>query len=223
MRINVFRAVAEIAAVLMASFAGLYASASFFGDVFAAPFGMLAGVAVSILFIKLRGERLSAFGFRPAGLVTSLALTVAIVAWAVAIYLFLEPSLVERFGPIDLSVFERLEGDLGLYLLLLSAAWVGAAFGEEVVYRGFIMTRVSQMFSLSAIGWVFAIAFQAAVFAFAHSYQGVVGMIEIFVLSLALGGAYLAAGRSLAPLILAHGVLDTMGVTDFYLGGQMID
>lgn len=223
MGFNVFRAIAEIVAVLIASLAGLIVAAIFFQTPYASPFGMLAGVAAALFFIKLRGEALSDFGFKSAGLLKTILLVVVVFAVAIALFLFLEPVLERWYGPIDLSVFDPLEGNVGLFILMLAVSWVGAAFGEEVVHRGFIMTRLAQVFSLSAFGWIIAVVVQAVIFALLHSYQGWVGVIEIFFLAIAIGVAYLAAGRSLIPVIIVHGLIDTFAMTDFYLGGALSD
>ena len=95
---------------------------------------------------------------------------------------------------------------------------VPAAVGEEVVYRGFIQTRIAQMFGGSAAAWAIAIVAQAAIFIVTHAYQDVTGMIQVFCYALAAGALYVACGRSLWPLILAHGLVDTVVMTDFYLG-----
>lgn len=221
MKINAFRAIGEIAVVLAASIAGLIIAALLFQSPYASPFGTLLGVVAAILFIQLRGEALSNFGFKSAGLGATMLVTIAIFACAVALFLFLEPVLERAFGPIDFSIFRPLEGNLGLFILMIAVSWIGAAFGEEVVYRGFVMTRLAQIFSLSSFGWIVAAIIQAAIFALLHSYQGWVGVIEIFVLAIVFAIAYLFTGRSLVPVIVAHGVIDTYAMTDFYLGGEL--
>ncbi len=223
MTISGWRATAEVIAVLGAAMAGLIGAAIVFGSPYASPFGMLAGVAAALFFVGVRGEPLSDFGFRGAGLFKTLGLAVGVFAFAVALFLYVEPVLERWFGPIDFSIFAPLEGNAPFLAFMLVVSWVGAAFGEEVVYRGFIMTRIAQAFSLSSVGWGVAIVVQAALFAVAHSYQGMVGVIEIFILAIVLGLVYLAAGRSLWPVIIAHGLLDTFGMMDFYLGGALSD
>jgi len=221
MKINAFRAIGEITAVLAASIAGLIIAAILFQSPYASPFGTLLGVAAAIFFVKLRGETLNTFGFKGAGLGAIVLVTVAIFACAVFLFLFLEPVLERAFGPIDFSIFRPLEGNLGLFVLMVAVSWIGAAFGEEIVYRGFVMTRLAQIFSSSSFGWIVAAIIQAAIFAVLHSYQGWVGVIQIFILAIVFAFAYLLTGRSLVPVIVAHGVVDTYAMTDFYLGGEL--
>ena len=63
---------------------------------------------------------------------------------------------------------------------------------------------------------------QAGIFAMLHLYQGWTGVIEIFVFGVAVGWLYWRSGRSLVPLILAHGIIDTMAMTDFYLDAGVL-
>ncbi len=223
MKINAFRAIGEILVVLVAAIAGLQAAGAALGTLYASPLGMLAGVAAAIFLVKLRGEQLSDFGFRSASVVKTITVVIVIAVLSVVLFLFAEPVLERHFGPIDFSIFSPMEGEAGFLIFMLVVSWIGAAFGEEVVYRGFVTTRLAQIFSLSVFGWVFAILIQAALFALAHGYQGVTGMIEIFVIAIALGAAYVATGRSLVPVIIAHGLLDTFGMTDFYFGGALTE
>ncbi len=117
--------------------------------------------------------------------------------------------------PIDLSLFQALlEGNLGMYLwFLIPVAWGSAAIGEEMLARGFLLHRTEGL-----TGTTMAVVLQAALFGVAHFYQGVTGVVNIFVLALVFGAVYLKCGRNLLPLILAHGLIDTFSLTMIYLG-----
>jgi len=80
------------------------------------------------------------------------------------------------------------------------------------------MTRLAQTFGESRTAWGLAIAGQALLFAFAHWYQGPVGMVPIGVGAVVTGIACVAWGRNLWPAIIAHGLVDTLGFTMLYLG-----
>ena len=99
--------------------------------------------------LRLRGMRWKDVGFaRPKSWAS--ALGVGVTA-GVAIELFelfvSQPLLVRLSGKMpDLSDFTRVEGHLKLTLLYLLLVWVLAAFGEELVYRGYLMNRVAGLF-----------------------------------------------------------------------------
>ena len=59
---------------------------------------------------------------------------------------------------------------------------------------------------------------QAAIFALAHAYQGVTGVLMVFTVALIFGAIFYRCGRNLWPVIVAHGLVDTIAVTSFYFG-----
>ena len=126
-------------------------------------------------------------------------------------------SVLTKLGlpPTDLTLFRTLlEGNLGMYLwFLIPIAWGSAAIGEEMLARGFLLHRTEGL-----TGSVMAVVLQAALFGGAHFYQGLTGVINIFVLALVFGAVYLRCGRNLLPLILAHGLIDTVSLTMIYMG-----
>jgi membrane protease YdiL (CAAX protease family) len=214
----VLRALAETVAVVSASLVALYAIAIAVGPYWS-PLGMLAGVVVAVLFVRGSGGTLADYGFRlPASVGTTVVTTLAIVAIAFVTFYVLDPILVPVFGSPDFQIFEPLEGNLPLYLTMLLMSWVGAAFGEEVIYRGFIQTRIALAAGDGNAGWWIGIILQATIFASLHTYQGWTGVIEIFVFGIGVGWLYRRSGRSLLPVILGHGIIDTIAMTAFYLG-----
>jgi membrane protease YdiL (CAAX protease family) len=46
----------------------------------------------------------------------------------------------------DLSAFENLKGNFGNLLFFLVLTWTLAAFGEEIVYRGYLQKRMCDLF-----------------------------------------------------------------------------
>lgn len=79
----------------------------------------------------------------------------------------------------DVSQFTVVQGNLGLLVLLLVISWTLAAIGEEVAYRGFLLTRLQQVIGggrASATATVAAAVLAALLFGWAHNEQGVIGM-----------------------------------------------
>jgi membrane protease YdiL (CAAX protease family) len=124
---------------------------------------------------------------------------------------------MRRLGapPVDVDlVADFIEGDLGNYLLfLIPIGWGTAAFGEELLVRGFLLARFSAL-----VGTAWGVVLQAGLFTLGHAYQGVTGMVNIFAVGLILGVVTLRAGGNLWPAIVAHGLIDTLGLTLIYLG-----
>src|SRR5262249_12551192 len=118
----------------------------------------------------------------------------------------------------DLSDFRDVTGNLKLTLIFIALAWTLAAFGEEMVYRGYLMNRVADLFDRNRYKWVLSLILVHVGFGLAHAYQGVTGVVDEGLMGLLLGLMYLGTGRSLAVPIIAHGVQDTIDLVLIFLG-----
>jgi uncharacterized protein len=130
-----------------------------------------------------------------------------------------QPLLVKVTGHYpDLSDFSELAGNLKLLLLLIALAWVMAAFGEEMVWRGYVMNRVADLLGRTAAGWAVNLVVVSVAFGAAHAYQGITGVVENTIAAALLGLLYLKSGRNLLVPIVAHGVTDTIDFLIIYSG-----
>ena len=118
----------------------------------------------------------------------------------------------------DLSDFQSFHGNIKYCLLGLVFAWTFAAFGEELVWRGYLMNRAAGLLCGTRAAWICSLVLVNAVFGCAHSYQGLTGILEEALAGLFLGLMYLRSGKNLAVPILAHGVSDTLDVVLMFFG-----
>ncbi len=123
---------------------------------------------------------------------------------------------------LDLSRFSGLRGNAIALAGWLALAWITAAIGEELLFRGYLMTQL-----LAALGggrWAIgaAVVIQAALFGVAHAYLGLRGVVTAGCVGLIYGIVYLCNGRNLAPLILAHGLTDSLSLVAIYLGAVQL-
>jgi membrane protease YdiL (CAAX protease family) len=122
-----------------------------------------------------------------------------------------QPLLVALTGKYpDLSGFHNLIGNVPLLLLMVGASWIVAGFGEELVWRGYILNRVADLLGRNRLGWTISIGIMSVVFGLAHSYQDWTGIIENSIDGALLALLYIACGRNLIAPIAAHGVTDTV-------------
>lgn len=181
------------------------------------PFILLIGW----LSLWLRGVGWRGVGLRrPASWKRTLliALFVGIVFQFASLYA-LEPLLARFTGKLpDVSQFASLVGNPVLLLIWLAVAWTLAAFGEEMVFRGYLMNRLADVGNRTRAAWVFALIVVTLAFGLAHLYQGASGVIATALSGLIFGLVYLADGRNLWSAILAHGIYDTIGFVLIYLG-----
>jgi len=118
----------------------------------------------------------------------------------------------------DLELFRMLTGNIKMTLLFIALSWVLAAFGEEMVWRGYLMNRVADVGGQTPRAWIISLVLVSVVFGLAHGYQGMTGWAEEGIAGLALGSMYLCTGRNLCVPIMAHGVCDTIDMVLIFFG-----
>jgi membrane protease YdiL (CAAX protease family)/catechol 2,3-dioxygenase-like lactoylglutathione lyase family enzyme len=125
---------------------------------------------------------------------------------------FMIVPIVESFvhASPNLRVFSDIRGQLLYLLAALITSWTSAGFGEEMIFRGYLLNRLADLFGDNFGGWTLALFAQAATFGAMHAYQGLAGMIEVGIYGLLLGLLYLATRRSLWTCAIAHGINDTI-------------
>jgi uncharacterized protein len=114
--------------------------------------------------------------------------------------------------------FRELTGNLKLALISFALVWTLAAFGEEMVYRGYLMNRVADLMNRTRVAWIISLITVQVGFGLAHGYQGIVGVIDEGLQGTLLGLLYLRAGRNLSIPIIAHGIADTCDILLIFLG-----
>ena len=127
---------------------------------------------------------------------------------------FLVGPFVERFAgkPPSNSRFESIHGSVLALMGWLFVAWTLAAFGEEMVFRGYLMNRISDLAGNSRAGWISALLVSSLIFGVAHKYQGLAGAIGTTEIGLLLGGMYLVNKRNLWMNIVCHGFIDSISL-----------
>jgi membrane protease YdiL (CAAX protease family) len=149
-----------------------------------------------------------------------LVIGVAVGIGMEALELFATQPLLTKLlnkGP-DLHELHRLVGNTQLLIIAVVLAWVLAAFGEEMVWRGYLLNRWSDLFGRSIAGWIIAGCSVTLLFGLAHFPQGPTGIIENIIDGAILAAIYFATGRNLLAPIIAHGIQDTVDVLLIYLG-----
>ena len=130
-----------------------------------------------------------------------------------------QPLLVKITGKMpDLSDLGDMRGNWKLLLLFLPLTWTLAAFGEEIVYRGYLMNRVAGLFRDRRVAWTISLIVVSFVFGLGHIDQGMTGQVENMIDGLLLGLIFLATGRNLWAAIITHGLTDTIDILLLYLG-----
>jgi hypothetical protein len=182
---------------------------------------------VVILFVLalvsfwLRNDGWSVMGLRrPASWARILQIALAAAALRIVLGDFVIDPLAEQFWPpaVAPAIADQITGNPGMALLALLIVWTLAAFGEEIVYRGYLLTRAADLGRRSPTAYWIAMVLVSVLFGYGHYYKGPAGIIDSGVAGLILGAAYLFSGRNLWTSILAHGFIDTFGIIALFFG-----
>jgi len=177
------------------------------------------------LGIKLRGQKWSDFG-----------LTFGRIRFKKGIWIFLLSLLVCILGAAgymlgtlvmanisgmpesaDMSVYEYLHNNIFMLILTLIGVYIVSSFGEEVVYRAFLINRISELGLDTKYGKMVTVLISAVIFGLVHYTWGPTGMVSTGLMGLAMGICYLKFKKNLWILVLAHAYLDTFLLVQVYL------
>jgi membrane protease YdiL (CAAX protease family) len=178
---------------------------------------------LGLLSIRLRNGGWSAMGLkRPTSWIRTVQMALGAAALRIALGEFVIDPLTARFWPpaATPALAETITGNLKMALLGLLVVWTFAAFGEEIAYRGYLLTRLADLGRRSPPAYWVGMALVSILFGYGHYYKGPAGIVDSAVAGLILGTAYLLSGQNLWTSILAHGFIDTYGVTVVFLGWQ---
>jgi len=124
----------------------------------------LSGIAIAWFGLRwlmwLQKLRWNDFGLhRPKSWIRTIIYSLAgTVFLHILISLILAPLVINLTKkPVDASQFDQLRGNLLALLIGLIIVWTLAAFGEEMVFRGYIMHTLARPFKHKNLGWVFAV------------------------------------------------------------------
>lgn len=197
---------------------------------FSGPITLIGTLVLITIYMRFKGMKWSDMGLRGLPgwksklLVLPQILLVALV-FAASVFFFTQalPAMGVEFMAEDAEgVNERwgnIEGNLPVYLLWLGIVWTSAAFGEEMFFRGFLITRLEAVFRGMRFAAIPAVVIPALIFGYGHFYyQGWSGLVMTGVIGLIFGSFFLIYKRNLWPLIIFHGLIDTLGMTAMYLG-----
>jgi membrane protease YdiL (CAAX protease family) len=134
--------------------------------------------------------------------------------------LVVEP-LVHRIWPEPEHVSNVIESGAAGWrqaLVSLLVVWTFAAFGEELSYRGYLLTRAAEVLGCSNAAYWAGMILVSLLFGFGHYYKGASGVLDSAYSGLVLGATYLLAGRNHWALVLTHGIADTVVVFIVFMG-----
>jgi membrane protease YdiL (CAAX protease family) len=223
----------EILLVFLPAFLFIKAMSSWVGEdairslgvVWVANILMLAMVWTSL---KLRGQSWKDLGFTftrvslPEGLrIFGLSLLVFIIG--ISGYLIGSMIMANITGipeSTDFSIYDYLKDNIGMLFISLAGVYIVSSFGEEVIYRAFLINRISELANSTKYSSVIAVILSSIFFGFVHYQWGPAGIVQTGFMGLAMGICYIKLKKRLWILILAHAYMDTVLLVQLYMASN---
>ena len=177
---------------------------------------ILGIMAISLL---IRKEKIQTLGFKKSNnwLKMMTTILILVIIWTLLQLSLFMPVLNHLTGTTqDLSAFENLKGNLTALLFFLVLTWTLAAFGEEIVYRGYLQTIIGGLFEDTRIAIIFAVGISSVLFGLAHTEQGTIGVVITFMDAIFFSLIKLYYDNNLWAAIIAHGTSNTIGLLWFF-------
>jgi len=178
--------------------------------------GNIVGAALVLIWVWASRTPWRALGFvESKRWVSDLAVGVA----AGAVFKLLMKAVVMPllgFEPINAAYHYLSENTAALPAMFFMVI-VGAGFGEETIWRGFLFERLRTLLGNSRRATAATLVVPAILFGVAHyREQGLAGAVQSTTTGLAFGIAFLMSGR-IWPVMIAHAAFDVTAVLMIYL------
>ncbi len=226
---NKYAQIGEIIAVFAAAIVFLFLFTPLAGDNPIALQGVVWFANILMLLVVWMGLRVRGQAWKQYGLrfdlnrrqvvrtfFQSIPVFLAAVA-AAALTAVIAANIVGVPEQADLSEFNFLRGNPALLILSLVGVYIVSSFGEEVIYRGFLITRLEELGSSTRLATVSAVIASSMVFGLVHYDWTLAGILQTVSIGLVLGVSFLIGKRNLWVNILAHVYLDTLLLIQIYL------
>ncbi len=181
---------------------------------------VLLGLAI-LYFLKSNNESWSGVGLKK----VNKALPFILLTFLLLILQAVLPSFLQgliggffQFEAADYSFFNNVHGNIKALIFWICLSWVIGGFFEELIFRGYLLNRLTGLMGDTKLSLFLAIIIQAVIFGLFHLYQGAGGVMSTTVIAI-LTGIFYAAYRNLWMTIIAHGLLDTLGFLAIYYNG----
>jgi len=185
--------------------------------------GYIMCIMVATAILKIRGSSWREIGLESPGswkrtVLLGIGVLLALLVMNIALQVIALNLPGVEVPPIDQSRFNPLEGNLAFFLLMVLLAWTTIAFGEEMFYRAFLISKLQEVAPASKLGTFIVLFASSLIFGLVHLVEGPLGIINTFMMGLILGAGYLRSGRNLWITIIAHGLANSIRFVFIFLG-----
>ena len=174
-----------------------------------------------IWLLRSQGESLSSIGFEfkrfswktlPVGLAFA-------IGWLLTHHYLIQPLMSAVFGvkKADVCAFNFIKHNPIPYLLILLAAWLIGGWYEEIIFRGFIHSRIAGWLKGKKYAFMVSMLFTSTVFALYHIQQGAGGVLHAGIFALIPSYLMYRYKGNLWYGMVFHALYDTIALTLIFL------
>lgn len=183
------------------------------------PYTFVIIIAAALLISYGQFKSLSELGFK-----TNYSFYKIIVS-ALLVFVFVEPFVDFILQPItnwltqsppDYSGFDVVKDDTPKYLKYLFYIWISAAFGEEILFRGFLFQQFKIIIPEFKYKLVLIVLLSSVLFAVPHLYLGWSGVLFTFFFGIIFSLIYIRYQYNIWIPIIVHGLVDSLFITLAY-------
>lgn len=186
-------------------------------------FGYILAIILGGILLKRQGSSWIKIGLaKPTSWIKTIFLGLGAGIGAIVVFVIIQMlaiGLLTMLGlapsEIDQSRFNPLESNLPLFILMVILAWTTIAFGEELFYRAFLITRLMNGAVLGKRG---AILLSGLIFGAIHFAEGPIGILSNGAFGILFGWIYVRSGSNLWITIIGHGLINTLRFVLLYTG-----
>ena len=181
--------------------------------------GFVITAALVLIWARSSETPLRDLGFRaPNSLVMTI---VAGLACGIVLKLFLKVIVMPLIGaPAINTSYQYLVGNTAALPWIVAKMLTGAAFGEEIFFRGYLFERMGALFGRGRAALAGTVLLSAALFAIAHyPDQGIPGMEQAAMTGLVFGATYAWRKQIWLPIFM-HAGYDITAIAMIYGGWE---
>ena len=192
----------------------------------------VANIIVLVLIclgLRIRGQNCTHFGLNFGSLTWRTAwktLLMSLLVFVLAIIGFIIGSIIMANitgipeSSADMSGYAYMKDNFPMFILSLLGVLIVSSFGEEVIYRGFLINRLSELGLGTKASYTLPVIFSSIIFGLVHYEWGPMGIVQTTFMGLALGICYIKMKKKLWIMILAHAYMDTVLMLQMYLSNN---
>lgn len=186
------------------------------------PFGYCIPMLLVVwLHLKYNKENFSTIGFSIKAFHIKSFVVGAIAAILIFSFLYFVffplLEIIVKLEDVDVDLYKQIRGNTGFYIFILIMGWVVGGLYEEIIFHGFIFTRIEKMLTVK-YATVISFILTSILFGLYHLQLGTGGAINAFLAGAGYHALTLFYKRNLWYGIFCHAVFDTIAITLIYLG-----